>query len=128
MTPMFSAYVVVGEPPTDVASTVVLYGMIGLLGAKIWKENGVDFANPINLVPVAAGVIIGTGDVAMDITDTFSLSGIAFGTIVAIGAYHLARALAPADLRSDADRVGGTLTAVGPTVYGDSDGIDDLYQ
>ncbi len=35
--------------------TVVLYGMIGLLGAKIWKENGVDFGNPINLVPVAAG-------------------------------------------------------------------------
>ena len=34
--------------------TVVLYGMIGLLGAKIWKENGVDFANPVNLVPVAA--------------------------------------------------------------------------
>jgi xanthine/uracil permease len=31
--------------------TVVLYGMIGLLGAKIWKENNVDFANPINLVP-----------------------------------------------------------------------------
>ena len=31
--------------------TVVLYGMIGLLGAKIWKENGVDFGNPINLVP-----------------------------------------------------------------------------
>ncbi|MCA1782934.1 MAG: uracil-xanthine permease family protein [Dermatophilaceae bacterium] len=108
--------------------TVVLYGMIGLLGAKIWKENGVDFANPINLVPVAAGVIIGTGDVYMNITDTFSLSGIAFGTIVAIGAYHLARALAPSELRADADRVGGTMTAVGSTVYGDSDGIDDLYQ
>ena len=30
--------------------------MIGLLGAKIWKENGVDFGNPINLVPVAAGI------------------------------------------------------------------------
>ena len=24
--------------------TLVLYGMIGLLGAKIWMENGVDFA------------------------------------------------------------------------------------
>jgi xanthine/uracil permease len=107
--------------------TVVLYGMIGLLGAKIWKENGVDFANPINLVPVAAGIIIGTGNVSMDITDTFSLSGIAFGTIVAIGAYQLARALAPTALRDDADRV-GTMSAVGPTVYGDSDGIDDLYQ
>ncbi|MBC7309545.1 MAG: nitrate reductase [Actinomycetales bacterium] len=108
--------------------TVVLYGMIGLLGAKIWKENGVDFANPINLVPVAAGVIIGTGDVAMNITDTFSLSGIAFGTIVAIAAYHLARNLAPADLRENADRLGGTLTTVGPQVYGDADGVDDLYQ
>jgi hypothetical protein len=44
--------------------TVVLYGMIGLLGAKIWKENNVDFANPINLVPVAAGIILGIGDLA----------------------------------------------------------------
>ncbi len=35
--------------------TVVLYGIIGLLGAKIWKENGVDFGNPVNLMPVAAG-------------------------------------------------------------------------
>ena len=31
--------------------TLVLYGMIGLLGAKIWVENGVDFADPVNLVP-----------------------------------------------------------------------------
>ena len=108
--------------------TVVLYGMIGLLGAKIWKENGVDFAHPLNLVPVAAGIIIGTGDVYMNFTDKFSLSGIAFGTIVAIAAYHLARALAPSELRDDADRAGGTLTAVGRTVYGDSDGVDDLYQ
>lgn len=108
--------------------TVVLYGMIGLLGAKIWKENGVDFANPINLVPVSAGIIIGVGDVHMRFTDTFSLSGIAFGTIVAIGAYHLARSIAPADLRERADGTGGTMSAVGTTVYGDADGVDDLYQ
>ena len=48
--------------------TVVLYGMIGLLGAKIWKENGVDFGNPINLVPVAAGIIIGVGNVSLVFT------------------------------------------------------------
>ena len=30
--------------------TVVLYGMIGLVGAKIWVENGVDFGDPVNLV------------------------------------------------------------------------------
>ena len=49
--------------------TVVLYGMIGLLGAKIWKENGVDFGNPINLVPIAAGIIIGIGGVSLKFTD-----------------------------------------------------------
>ncbi|WP_404352736.1 nitrate reductase [Phycicoccus jejuensis] len=105
--------------------TVVLYGMIGLLGAKIWKENGVDFGNPINLVPVAAGIIIGIGNVELKVTDDFSLGGIALGTIVTVAGWHLARALAPAELRTDAE---GTLVAVGDHVYGDSDGIDDLYQ
>ncbi|HRC18037.1 MAG TPA: nitrate reductase, partial [Phycicoccus elongatus] len=103
----------------------VLYGMIGLLGAKIWKENGVDFANPINLVPVAAGIVIGIGDVKMKFSDSFTLSGIALGTIVAILAYHLAKAVAHKDLR---DRADGTAIAVGDYTYGDSDGVDDLYQ
>jgi uracil-xanthine permease len=79
--------------------TVVLYGMIGLLGAKIWKENRVDFANPINLVPLAAGIIIAIGNVSLKISDNFSLSGIAFGAIVAVAGWHLARVLAPAELK-----------------------------
>ena len=79
--------------------TVVLYGMIGLLGAKIWMENRVDFANPINLVPVAAGVIVGVGDVELHVTDSFVLGGISLGTIVTIVGYHLLRALAPAHMK-----------------------------
>jgi uracil-xanthine permease len=81
--------------------TVVLYGMIGLLGAKIWKENSVDFANPVNLVPVAAGIIIAIGDTSLKITDNFVLSGIALGTIVTLAGYHLARFVAPPDLKED---------------------------
>ncbi|WP_346620994.1 solute carrier family 23 protein [Blastococcus montanus] len=80
--------------------TVVLYGMIGLLGAKIWKENRVDFANPINLVPLAAGIIIGIGNVTLTFTEDFSLTGIALGSIVAVAAWHLARWLAPADMKA----------------------------
>lgn len=79
--------------------TVVLYGMIGLLGAKIWKENRVDFANPINLVPLSAGIIIAIGNVNLQITDNFSLSGISLGTIVAVAGWHIARALAPRDMK-----------------------------
>ncbi|HJR38949.1 MAG TPA: solute carrier family 23 protein [Nocardioidaceae bacterium] len=81
--------------------TVVLYGMIGLLGAKIWKENQVDFANPVNLVPVSAGIIIAIGDTSLRFNEDFTLGGIALGTIVVIVAYHLARAVAPADLKEE---------------------------
>jgi uracil-xanthine permease len=69
--------------------TVVLYGMIGLVGAKIWVENGVDFAKPKNMVGLAAGIIAGIGGVTLKITDDFSLSGIALGTILVIVYYHM---------------------------------------
>jgi uracil-xanthine permease len=110
LSPKFGA--VVAATPGGVLGgiTVILYGMIGLLGAKIWKENDVDFANPINLVPVAAGIVIGIGNTSLVFSKTFSLSGIAFGTIVAIAAYHMARVLAPQHMKDSAD---GAILVVG---------------
>jgi uracil-xanthine permease len=101
--PKFGA--VVSATPGGVLGgiTVVLYGMIGLLGAKIWIENRVDFGNPVNLVPMAAAIVIGVGNVAMPFGDDFELSGIALGSIVAIVAYHLARLVAPRALREPLD-------------------------
>src|SRR3954452_6019957 len=108
--------------------TVVLYGMIGLLGAKIWKENGVDLGNPINLVPIAAGVVIGIGGVSLKFSDTFELGGIALGTIVAVGGWHLARVLAPKEMRDAVDdqrRVGGaSLVVDAPGAYVEPDPYD----
>ncbi len=99
LVPKFGA--IVNATPGGVLGgiTVVLYGMIGLLGAKIWIENHVDFANPVNLVPIAAGLIAGIGGVTMTFGPKFSLGGIALGSIVAIAGYHLARVLAPTNLR-----------------------------
>ncbi|MCW2877300.1 MAG: uracil-xanthine permease [Sphaerisporangium sp.] len=74
--------------------TVILYGMIGLLGAKIWIENRVDFSDPVNMVPIGAGIILAIGPVSHQITNGFSLAGIALGTIVVLGGYHLLRAIA----------------------------------
>jgi uracil-xanthine permease len=103
--------VVVSQTPAGVLGgiTLVLYGMIGLLGAKIWMENHVSFADPVNLVPVAAGLIIGIGlDTTgfFEITEDFTLGGIALGTLVIVLGYHLARIVAPR-------RLTGTMTAVG---------------
>jgi len=87
--PKFGA--VVSATPGGVLGgiTVVLYGMIGLVGAKIWVENRVDFGNPVNLVGLSAGIIAGIGGVTLEITDDFSLSGIALGTIMVIVYFHL---------------------------------------
>ena len=71
--------------------TIVLYGMIGLVGAKIWVENNVDFGEPINLVGLAAGLVAGIGGVTLVITDDFQLGGIALGTILVIIYFHLVK-------------------------------------
>ncbi|MGW0615719.1 uracil-xanthine permease family protein [Streptomyces sp. NPDC002788] len=68
--------------------TVVLYGMIGLLGAKIWIVHRVDFADPVNLVPIAAGSVMGIGGVSLQLSDSFSITGIALGTLATLLTYH----------------------------------------
>ncbi len=69
--------------------TVVLYGMIGLVGAKIWVENGVDFGDPVNMVGLAAGLIAGIGGVTLEFGNDFQLGGIALGTILVIVFFHM---------------------------------------
>ncbi len=119
LSPKFGA--VISATPGAVLGgiTVVLYGMIGLLGAKIWKENKVDFGNPINLIPASAGIIIGVGNVQLPIGDNFQLGGIALGTIVTIAVYHLARAIAPRAMREAAD--GASIIYDAPGIYVEED-------
>ncbi|QBR91917.1 uracil-xanthine permease family protein [Nocardioides euryhalodurans] len=109
--PKFGALVATTPSGVLAGITLVLYGMIGLLGAKIWVENQVNFANPVNLVPTAAGLTMGIGladNAFFNITDDFPLGGIAMGTVIIVFGYHLARAIAPSDAE-------GTMMAVGRT-------------
>ncbi|NYD41012.1 uracil-xanthine permease family protein [Nocardioides panaciterrulae] len=107
--PKFGA--VVSATPGGVLGgiTVVLYGMIGLVGAKIWVENHVDFGDPVNMVGLAAGLIAGIGGVTLTFTDNFSLSGIALGTILVIVYFHMV---------NRPHRTGGHPTATGPQHLG----------
>ena len=125
LSPKFGALVAATPGGVLGGITVVLYGMIGLLGAKIWKENGVDFGNPVNLVPLAAGIVIAIGDTSIRFTDNFTLGGIALGTIVAISGWHLARVLAPKHLRDAAvagsEVTGATIVVDAPGAYVEPD-------
>ena len=100
--------------------TVVLYGMIGLLGAQIWIHNKVNLTNPLNLVPVAAGVIVGIGNVTLKFSDNFELGGIALGTLIVLTGYHALRAMAPEHLKHPSP-ANGPLLDEGTSAYDDSD-------
>ncbi|MEI2714838.1 MAG: solute carrier family 23 protein [Nocardioides sp.] len=111
LVPKFGQIINATPPAVLGGITLVLYGMIGLLGAKIWKENNVDFSRPLNLVPVAAGLIMGIGlgtDRFFPVTENFTLGGIAIGTLIIVIGYHLARLMAPAR-----DRDGGSVITIG---------------
>lgn len=71
----------------------VLYGMIGVLGARIWVQNKVDFSDPVNLTTVAVALIVGIADYTWVVGD-MTFKGIALGTAAAIAIYHLMRAIA----------------------------------
>ncbi|MGO2140888.1 MAG: uracil-xanthine permease family protein [Leucobacter sp.] len=75
--------------------TVALYGLIGLIGVKIWIDNKVDFSKPINQFTAAIALIVGIADFSMQLGDVM-FNGIALGTIAAVVVYHLMRLVARA--------------------------------
>ena len=72
-----------------------LFGMIGILGARIWVDSRSDFSNPINLLVVASAIIIGIADYSWTKGD-YTFTGIVNGTLVAVIGYHVLHAIAKA--------------------------------
>lgn len=73
--------------------TVALYGLIGLIGIKIWIDNGVDFSKPINQFSAAVALIVGIANFTIEFGSVI-FNGIALGTIAAVVVYHLMNGLA----------------------------------
>jgi uracil-xanthine permease len=85
--PKFGAAISTVPPGVIGGAGTVLYGMIGLLGARIWIENKVDFSNPVNLMPAAVALIAGIADFTFSLGDV-QFTGIASGTIAAFALFH----------------------------------------
>ena len=78
--------------PTGVlgGATLVLYGLIGMLGIRIWMDNKVNFDNPVNLTCAAVALIAGIGNLTLSI-GSVQLEGIAWGSVGVIVVYPLAK-------------------------------------
>ena len=68
-------------------ATVVLYGLVGILGVRIWLTNRVDFSQPLNQMTAAIPLIIGIADFTWH-AGNLTFTGIALGSIAALVVYH----------------------------------------
>ncbi|MFZ0530410.1 MAG: solute carrier family 23 protein, partial [Propionicimonas sp.] len=93
--PKFGAAIATIPPGVIGAAGTVLYGMIGLLGARIWIENQVAFTNPVNLIPAAIGLIMGIANFTFTLGD-MTFGGVTVGTVTALVLYHLMKAVGKA--------------------------------
>ncbi|MEU3847397.1 uracil-xanthine permease family protein [Micrococcus terreus] len=93
--PKFGA--LINTIPAGVAAGagIILYGMIGIMGARIWVQNRVDFSNSIFLMTAGAGLIIAIADPQL-VAFGMTFGGITLGTAAALIVYHLMSAIARA--------------------------------
>ena len=95
MSPKFGA--VINSVPAGVLGgvTTALYGLIGVIGIKIWVDNRVDFSRPVNQYTAAVGLIVAVGGFMIkDPESGFKLGGIVLATVGAILIYHLGNLVA----------------------------------
>jgi uracil-xanthine permease len=72
--------------------TTALYGLIGVIGVKIWIDNHVDFSRPTNQFTAATALVIGVADFTFTAGE-LSFNGIALGTIAAVVVFHVMSAV-----------------------------------
>ena len=94
LSPKFGA--LVGTVPAGVlgGAGTVLYGMIAILGARIWVQNHVSFADPVNLTTAGVGLIIAAANFKFATEGGLSFEGIAIGTAATLVLYHGMRSIA----------------------------------
>jgi len=93
LSPKFGA--VLSATPAGVlgGASVALFGMIGILGAKIWIESRVNFADSSNILVAGSAVIIGIADVSFKWGD-YTFNGIINATLVAVIGYQVLHSIA----------------------------------
>jgi uracil-xanthine permease len=92
MCPKVGAAISAIPPGVLGGATIVLYGLVGVLGIRIWLTNHVDFSLPVNQMTAAIPLIIGIADFTWQ-AGSLIFTGIALGSIAALIIYHGMRLL-----------------------------------
>lgn len=72
--------------------TTALYGLIGIIGVRIWVENKVDFSRPKNQMTAGVALVMGIANYTLAFGEV-KFEGIILGTVAAVVIYHLMNGL-----------------------------------
>jgi uracil-xanthine permease len=92
LSPKIGAIIFTIPPGVLGGVTTALYGLIGIIGVRIWVANRVDFSLPKNQLTAGVALIMGIADFTLT-AGKLSFTGIVLGTIAAIVVYHVMNAL-----------------------------------
>ena len=81
--PKFGAVIHTIPQPILGGTSIVVFGLIAIAGARIWVVNQVDFGDNKNLIVAAVTLILGGGDFALNLFG-FTFGGIGTATFGAI--------------------------------------------
>ncbi|HEX4221481.1 MAG TPA: solute carrier family 23 protein [Pseudonocardiaceae bacterium] len=90
--PKVSALVATIPPGVTGGATLMLYGLVTLVGIRIWLDNKVDLTDPLNLLVPGAAIAVGIGNVTVDV-GPMQVGGIVWGSVVIVIGYPLLRRL-----------------------------------
>ena len=83
--PKFGALIQSIPAPVLGGVTLILYGLIAVMGVKIWLDAKVDFCEHRNMVVAGASLIVATGLGVKGVTvGHMNIAGIALGTVLAL--------------------------------------------
>lgn len=93
MCPKIGAIIFTIPPGVLGGVTTALYGLIGIIGVRMWVENKVDFGRAKNQLTAAVALIMGIADFTLTFGN-LTFGGIIMGTVAAIVVYHLMNVIA----------------------------------
>lgn len=87
MSPKIGALINTIPPGVLGGVTFVLYGLIAIVGFRMWVDGGVDFSRPKNQITAGLGLVIAIADLHWELGG-FAFTGIALGTVATLVVYH----------------------------------------
>ena len=72
--------------------SLVLFGVVVMIGVRVWLDNHVNLADPLTMMVAGAAIVAGAGNLTIDI-GSMRLGGVVWGSLLIVLGHPLLRTL-----------------------------------